>query len=198
MQTSGYADANDRVWTRGYAPFSNNLSPPVTLKMGSRSPKSNQHFSPSQWYICASLAICPFNKEIECRQVATPMPTGSALKTICPPPHTPWWRDIIATKVMWMIWDLNLRPMESTVRQTTDCAIAPGYDNGKKKKKKKMQNSEVFQLTTWDVTRASTAKSAEYSAMLTNQLNTASHRVKVSKDWTGMVTGGGGQTRCTS
>ena len=50
--------------TRGYAPFSNNLSPPVTLKMGSRSPKSNQHFSQSQWYICVSLAkIYPFNKE---------------------------------------------------------------------------------------------------------------------------------------
>ena len=37
----------------------------MTLKMGSRSPKSNQHFSPSQWYICVSLAkICPTNKEI--------------------------------------------------------------------------------------------------------------------------------------
>ena len=37
--------------------------------------------------------ICPFNKEIDCRQVATPTPmlppTGSALKTICPPPPTP-------------------------------------------------------------------------------------------------------------
>ena len=70
--------------TGGYAPFSNNLSPPVTLKMRSRSPKSNQHFSPSQ-----SLAkICPFNKEIECRQEATTAtPTGSALKAICPPPR---------------------------------------------------------------------------------------------------------------
>ena len=59
--------------------------------MGSRSPKSNQHFSPSQRYICVSLAkICPFNKETECGQEATPtpppQPTGSALKTICPPP----------------------------------------------------------------------------------------------------------------
>ena len=50
--------------TRGYAPFFNDLSPPVTLKMGSRSPKSNQHFSLSQ-YVYVSLAeICPFNKEI--------------------------------------------------------------------------------------------------------------------------------------
>ena len=72
-------------------PFSNNLSPPVTLKTGSRSPKTNQHLSPSQWYICVSLAkICPFNNEIECGQEATPTPPqllptpGSALKTICP------------------------------------------------------------------------------------------------------------------
>ena len=73
-------------------PFSNNLSPPVTLKMKSRSPKSNQHFSHSQWYICVSLAkICPINQEIECGQETTPTPTGYALKTICPPP---WWRDI--------------------------------------------------------------------------------------------------------
>ena len=94
-------------------PFSNNLSPPVTLKMGSRSPKSNQHFSPSQWYICVSLAkIRPFNKEIECGQEATltPPPTGSALKTICPP-NPPWWGDInISTfwlmmmMMMMMIW----------------------------------------------------------------------------------------------
>ena len=41
--------------TRGYAPFSNNLSPPVTLKMGLRSPKSNQFFYMSQQYRCASL-----------------------------------------------------------------------------------------------------------------------------------------------
>ena len=74
--------------TRGYAPFSNNLSPPVILKMRSRSSKSNQYFSPSQLYICVSLAkICPFNKETECTQVARPMQTGSALKTICPPTH---------------------------------------------------------------------------------------------------------------
>ena len=36
-------------------PFSNNLSPPVTLKMGSRSQKSNQFFYMSQQYRCASL-----------------------------------------------------------------------------------------------------------------------------------------------
>ena len=67
--------------------FPTNLSPPVTLKMGSRSPKSNQFFYVSQHCRCASLdKICPFNKEIECRQVATPTPTGSVLKTICPPP----------------------------------------------------------------------------------------------------------------
>ena len=50
-------------------PFSNNLSPPVILKMGSRSPKSNQFFFMSQQYSCASLVkIHPFLHEIGCRQ----------------------------------------------------------------------------------------------------------------------------------
>ena len=61
--------------------------------MGSRSPKSNQHFSPSQWYICVSFAkICPFNKETECEQEATPPPPGSRHRiknnmSPPPPPH---------------------------------------------------------------------------------------------------------------
>ena len=55
--------------TRDYAPFSNNLSPPVTLKMGSRSPKSNQFFYMSQQYRCASLVkIYLFLQEIGCGQ----------------------------------------------------------------------------------------------------------------------------------
>ena len=50
-------------------PFSNNLSLSVTLKMGSRSPKSNQFFSMSQQYRCTSLVkIHPFIQEIGCRQ----------------------------------------------------------------------------------------------------------------------------------
>ena len=41
----------------------------MTLKMGSRSPKSNQFFSMSQQYSCASLVrIHPFLHEIGCRQ----------------------------------------------------------------------------------------------------------------------------------
>ena len=48
-------------------PFSNNLSPPVT--MGSRSPKSNQFFYMSQQYSCASLVkIYSFLQEIGCGQ----------------------------------------------------------------------------------------------------------------------------------
>ena len=44
--------------------FPTNLSPPVTLKMGSRSPKSNQYFCR-----CASLVkIYSFLQEIECGQ----------------------------------------------------------------------------------------------------------------------------------
>ena len=49
--------------------FLNNLSPCVTLKMGSRSPKSNQFFSMSQQYRCTSLVkIHPFILEIGCKQ----------------------------------------------------------------------------------------------------------------------------------
>ena len=50
-------------------PFSNNLSPPVTLKMGSRSPKSNQFLYMSQQYKYASLVkIYSFLQEIGCGQ----------------------------------------------------------------------------------------------------------------------------------
>ena len=49
--------------------FFNTLWPPVTLKIRSRSPKSNQFFAISQWYICASLVkIHQFLQEIWCRQ----------------------------------------------------------------------------------------------------------------------------------
>ena len=50
-------------------PFPNILSPPVTLKMGSRSPKSNQFGYMSQQYKCASLVkIYSFLQEIGCGQ----------------------------------------------------------------------------------------------------------------------------------
>ena len=50
-------------------PFSNNLRPPVTLKIGSRSPKSNKFLFMSQQYRCTSLVkIHPFILEIGCRQ----------------------------------------------------------------------------------------------------------------------------------
>ena len=46
-----------------------NLSPSVTLKMGSRSPKSNQFLSLFQQYSCTSLVkIHPFILEIGCRK----------------------------------------------------------------------------------------------------------------------------------
>ena len=46
-----------------------NLSPSVSLKMGSRSPKSNQFLSLSQQYSCTSLVkIHPFIQEIGCRK----------------------------------------------------------------------------------------------------------------------------------
>ena len=72
------------------------LSPAVTLKVMSRSPKLNQLFIMSQCYIHANLVrIHPPVHEISCKQESvtltptptlTPKPTGSAPKTICPPP----------------------------------------------------------------------------------------------------------------
>ena len=77
----------------------------VTLKMRSRSPKSNQLFPPSQPCIYASLVkIHPLVQKISRKKEATrtrtptrtrtrtptptptPTPTGTAPKTICPPP----------------------------------------------------------------------------------------------------------------
>ena len=59
----------------------------VTLKIGSRSPKSNQLVPPSQQCICASLVkICPSVQKITHGNEATRTPTGSAPKTICPHP----------------------------------------------------------------------------------------------------------------
>ena len=55
------------VWSIG-AIFQN-LSPSVTLKMGSRSSKSNHFLSLSQQYGCTSLVkMHPFILEIECRK----------------------------------------------------------------------------------------------------------------------------------
>ena len=66
------------------------LSPAVTLKIRSRSPKPNQLFIMSQCYIRANLVkIHPPVHEYSCIQESvtpTPTPTGSAPKTICPLP----------------------------------------------------------------------------------------------------------------
>ena len=64
------------------------LSPAVTLKIRSRSPEPNQLFTMSQCYIHANLVkIWQPVHEISCKQESvTPTPTGSAPKTICPPP----------------------------------------------------------------------------------------------------------------
>ena len=62
----------------------------MTLKIRSRSPKSNHSIRLSQGSFCASLVkIHPVVQEISCRQKATlttPTPTGITPKTICPPP----------------------------------------------------------------------------------------------------------------
>ena len=64
-------------------PFFNNLSPCVTLKIGLKSPKSNQFFSMSQQYRCTSLVkIQQFILEIGCRQAIFQQSEP-------PPPHLP-------------------------------------------------------------------------------------------------------------
>ena len=68
------------------------LSPALTLKIRSRSPKPNQLVIMSQCYINANLVkIHPPVHAISCKQESvmptptlTPTPTGSAPKTICP------------------------------------------------------------------------------------------------------------------
>ena len=71
------------------------LSPAVTLKIRSRSPKSDQLIIVSQCYIHANLVkIHPPIHDISCKQESVrlmlkPTPTGYAPKTICPP--LLWW-----------------------------------------------------------------------------------------------------------
>ena len=63
----------------------------MTLKIRSRSPKSNQFFVLSQLYIHENLVrIKPLVHKLLCREESeTPMPTGSASKIICPLPYRP-------------------------------------------------------------------------------------------------------------
>ena len=82
----------DMVHTSTFGLKCGSLSPTVTLKIRSRSPKSNQLFIMSQCYIHANLVkIHSPVHEISCKQESvtstptlTPTPTGSAPKTICP------------------------------------------------------------------------------------------------------------------
>ena len=68
-------------------------SPAVTLKIRSRSPKPNHLFNLCQRYIHANLVrIWLMVREISCRQASVTLTltqTGSAPKTICPPPPHP-------------------------------------------------------------------------------------------------------------
>ena len=88
----------DMVHTSTFGLKFGSLSPAVTLKIRSRSPKPNQLFIMSQCYIRANLfKFHPPVHEISCKQESvtptptltptlTPTPTGSASKTMCPPP----------------------------------------------------------------------------------------------------------------
>ena len=74
----------DMVHTSTFGFKSDSLSPAVTLKIRSRSPKPNQLIIMSQCYIHANLVkIYPPVHEISCKQESvTPTPTGSAPKTM--------------------------------------------------------------------------------------------------------------------
>ena len=80
----------DTVHTSTFGLKFGSLSPAVTLKIRSRSPKPTQLIIISQRYIHANLVkIHPLVHEISCKQESvtlTPTSTGSAPKTICPPP----------------------------------------------------------------------------------------------------------------
>ena len=86
----------DMVHTSTFGLKFGSLSPAVTLKIRSRSPKPNQLIIMSQCYIHANLVkIHPPVHEITCKQESvtlmltptlTPTPTGSAPKAICPSP----------------------------------------------------------------------------------------------------------------
>ena len=83
----------DMVHTSTFRLKFGSLSPAVTFKIRSRSPKPNQLFIMSQCYIHANLVkIHPPVHEISCKQESvtpTSTPTESSPKTICPPPL--WW-----------------------------------------------------------------------------------------------------------
>ena len=82
----------DMVHTSTFGLKFGSLSPAVTLKIRSWSPKSNQLIIMSKCYIHANLVKIHPVQEILCKQESvtlTPTPTGSAPKTICPPPL--WW-----------------------------------------------------------------------------------------------------------
>ena len=70
--------SRDRVQTSF---FWSKLSSGVTLKMRSRSPKSNHFFPPPPNNAYVQVKIHPLVHEIECREEATPTPMGSAPPT---------------------------------------------------------------------------------------------------------------------
>ena len=101
------------------------LSPTVTMKIRSRSPKPNQLFIMSQCYIHANLVkIHPPVHEISCKQESvtltpmptlTPTPTGSAPTTICPP-HLASALEYIVTTVI-----LSFQDRQSTRNTQSTC-----------------------------------------------------------------------------
>ena len=103
--------SRDMVHTSTFWLKFGSLSPAVTLKIRSRSPKSNQLFIMFQCYIRANLVkIHPPDHEISCIQESvtptlrlTPTPTGSAQKTICPLPFGGSLGDITNMGVYWIV-----------------------------------------------------------------------------------------------
>ena len=91
------------------------LSPTVTLKNRSRSPKPNQLFIMSQCYIHANLVkIHPSIHEIVCNQESvTPTTTGPAPKTISPSPSV---GDIILLHLIVYMYIVNASCKSSKIK----------------------------------------------------------------------------------
>ena len=116
----------DMVHTSTFGLKFGSLSPAMTLKIRSRWPKANQLFIMSQCYIHANLLkFHPLVHEISCKPESvmptlTPTPTGSAPRTICPPPLR---EDIMS--VQWRIRSDCLHILMSMDVQADQFCCAP-------------------------------------------------------------------------
>ena len=119
----------DIVHTSTFGLKFGSLSPTVTLKTRSRSPKPNYLFTMSQCCIHANLVkIHPSVHEISCKQDLESVmltPTGSALKTICPLPFGGGHNEHLQHKFLWRI-----EQMSRLVTKPTKWHVRPAKTSG--------------------------------------------------------------------